>query len=230
MEKMELRLILERVDALQRTQGISDYQLSIQSDMSADGIRNWRRRVKNGDGSGGAHARSLAKVAETLGVSIEHLTLGAENTAPPKKLNHKPQYGANLSRLPVYDINVPAGDGPYVTDEQPIYEIGFSPKMLERITGAENGDLSILNVSGDSMLPTLMDGDQVLVDSTKKDVNQIGLFILRYGDVLQIKRIDRNPSTGNFLVKSDNPVYDPFEVQSDHLHVVGRVVWMGRRL
>jgi phage repressor protein C with HTH and peptisase S24 domain len=230
MEKMELKAILARIDALQRTQGISDYQLSLQSGMSADGIRNWRRRLKNGDGSGGAHARSLAKVAETLGVSIEHLTLGAENTAPAKKLNLKPHHEVGLWHLPVYDISAPASDGPYVTNEQPIYEIGFSAQMLAGLTNAQNEDLAILKVRGDSMLPTLMDGDQVLVDVSNKNLNQIGMFILRYDDVLQIKRIDRNPSTGNFLVKSDNPVYDPFEVQSDHLHVIGRVVWMGRRL
>jgi phage repressor protein C with HTH and peptisase S24 domain len=230
MEKMELRSILERVDALQRTQGISDYQLSIQSGMSADGIRNWRRRVKDGGGSGGAHARSLAMVAETLGVSIEHLSLGAENTAPAKKLALNPRHDADLWRLPVYDIDAPAGDGPYVTDDDPIYEIAFSPKMLSGLTNATNNELAVLQVRGDSMSPTLVDGDQVLVDVTKKNINYDGVFLLRYDDALRIKRIDKNPSTNHFLVKSDNPIYDPFEVEAENLDVVGRVVWVGRRL
>jgi phage repressor protein C with HTH and peptisase S24 domain len=130
----------------------------------------------------------------------------------------------------VFDIEASAGAGSVVTVEEPLYELAFREDWVRSITSARGDDLLVIRAKGDSMLPTLTDGDTLLVDRTKRNINYDGLFILRYDDVLRVKRIDFNPATRMYRVKSDNPAYDAFDVSAQDLDVIGRVIWIGRKV
>ena len=56
------------------------------------------------------------------------------------------------------------------------------------------GMLSMIEVSGDSMEPTLGDGDDILVDRSDaaKRVRN-GIYVLRFDDALNVERIAMNP-------------------------------------
>ena len=229
---MDMKAILDRITYCREQMGMSERSVSIAAGMSADGVRNWRRRMEKGE-EPGANLRSLEQMAQVLGVSRDWLVDGI---APDNADIVDPTAGpgafmqAALRQVAVYDIEASAGDGAVVTMDDPLFNIGFSQEMLSDITSAQNDELAVIRVRGDSMLPTLMDGDMMLVDTTKRNLNYDGMFILRYGDVLRVKRIDVNPATRRLLVKSDNPAYDPFEVDRDDLDVIGRVVWVGRKV
>ena len=49
---------------------------------------------------------------------------------------------------------------------QPATRFGFDERWLARLTRAKSASLSIIHVLGDSMEPTLSDGDEVLVDAS----------------------------------------------------------------
>ena len=50
-------------------------------------------------------------------------------------------------------------------------------------------------------------------------------------DLLRVKRLTMNPTTKLLTVKSDNPEYETYrDIRPDDLIIVGRVVWIGRRL
>lgn len=229
----DMTAILGRIRLIQERLGISERHLAIQAGLSPDAIRNWRRRMLNEDGDVGAHKHSLASLAKFSGVSQQWLETGLEDIGVE---DHQivrtptPSVMSGLRRIACYDIEAEAGSGAVVTIEQAMFEIGFSPEMLRNITNAANEQLALIRVRGESMLPTLVDGDWMLVDTTKRNINYDGLFILRYLDVLRVKRLDRNPSNGRYLVKSDNHNYETFEVDGSDLDVVGRVVWIGRRI
>jgi len=233
VKSMDMKQILERISLCRDSVGISERALSLAAGMSADAIRNWRRKVDKGD-EPGANTRSIEMVANALGVSREWLLTGLEDgeiTRPdPQSTVARPQIFDNLRHVSVFDIDASAGDGAFLTDDEPIYEIGFPRELLGSLTQARNEEVAVIRVRGDSMLPTLMDGDQMLVDFTQRNTNRDGMFILRYDDVLRVKRIDINPTNRRLRVKSDNPVYDTFEVNPADLDVVGRVVWIGRRV
>lgn len=100
---------------------------------------------------------------------------------------------------------------------------------VPRSTNPEN--LRVIAAIGDSMKPTLNDGDFVLVDTAVRAVDVDGIFVLR--DVpngLLIKRISR--TADGPLITSDNPHAPPFGKLSDETDIVGRVVWAwnGRKL
>lgn len=73
--------------------------------------------------------------------------------------------------------------------------------------------------------PGLMDGDHLVVDQTDTRPNaRGGLYIIRIGDVLMVKRVCAGPQ--GLVATSDNPAAPP--VPEGPMTVVGRVVWQMR--
>jgi phage repressor protein C with HTH and peptisase S24 domain len=79
------------------------------------------------------------------------------------------------------------------------------------------------------MLPTLCDGDRVLVDMSHKTVNHEGLYLLQSEDGLMAKRL--SDKQGELLVVSDNPEYDSWTIAAasrDVNPIAGKIVWCAR--
>jgi phage repressor protein C with HTH and peptisase S24 domain len=136
--------------------------------------------------------------------------------------------------IPIARYSVSASAGPGALDglERPIAQLGFSKGWLDQLSRAKPEDLSIIRVEGDSMFPTLNDGDDIMVDrsSATRRVTD-GIYVLRRDDTLMVKRITVSPSRRTFEVSSDNSAYTswPNCAPSD-INVLGRVVWAGRRI
>lgn len=91
----------------------------------------------------------------------------------------------------------------------------------------------LMQVSGDSMQPEILDGDMVLIDQGKKDIPlKLGrIFAVGFEDAIYLKRIDKLP--GKIILKSVNPEYPPVELDvrgqlGDSFRVIGQVLWVGR--
>jgi len=82
------------------------------------------------------------------------------------------------------------------------------------------------------MEPTLLDGDVVLVDLTRKAPTPPGVFVLFDGIGLVAKRIEHMPNSDSPMLRnlSDNPRYSTYERTAEEVHLIGRVVWTARRL
>jgi phage repressor protein C with HTH and peptisase S24 domain len=91
-------------------------------------------------------------------------------------------------------------------------------------------DASMIRVAGESMVPTLWPGDDILVDAAQTAVRgKGGVYVLRLDDVLMVKRVARG--AGGLVVISDNPeAPSPGEVAADRAAIIGRVVWVSRTL
>jgi phage repressor protein C with HTH and peptisase S24 domain len=110
--------------------------------------------------------------------------------------------------------------------------LGFDERWLRQISRGRPQDVSIIQVQGDSMTPTLADGDDILVDSGDGAEHlRDGIYVLRREDSLLVKRIALSPVPGRFSIKSDNPAYPDWpEVALEDVNIIGRVIWAGRRV
>ena len=135
-----------------------------------------------------------------------------------------------LKLVPKLAVGASAGAGALADGEALAGKVGFDEQWLRKL-GVEPRNVSLIRVDGDSMQPALNDGDDIMVDkgAALKPLRD-GIHVIRIDGVLMVKRLARAPG-GRLSVLSDNPAYpswpdrDPAEVQ-----VVGRVVWVGRRL
>lgn len=89
-------------------------------------------------------------------------------------------------------------------------------------------NMSLIKVQGDSMAPTLLSGDLVLVDHSRSTIaSQGGIYAISIGSEIMIKRVQ--PSFPNkLLVISDNKQYAPYEIATENIRVNGKVIWLGR--
>lgn len=60
-----------------------------------------------------------------------------------------------------------------------------------------------------------------------------GLFALRIGNDVFVKRVQRIPN--KLIIKSANSDYEPFEIDlseesDENIAIIGKVVWLGRRI
>jgi len=111
--------------------------------------------------------------------------------------------------------------------EQPFGALRFARGLL-RAAGLEPALLAGIAVAGDSMEPTLRDGDEILVDMRPHPPRD-GVHVVRVGEVLLVKRLDLG-RPGRITLLSDNPAYHPQELPAHEVRVIGRVVWKSGRL
>lgn len=131
---------------------------------------------------------------------------------------------ADIPRLP---LGASAGPGALPAEEIPSGRLRFSNRWLKE-QGLEPVMLSVIEVEGDSMEPTLRDGDEILVDRTPRPL-RAGIHVIRLDDVLLVKRLESGPG-GTVRVISDNTAYPRLERPLHEVELVGRVVWKGGRL
>lgn len=136
----------------------------------------------------------------------------------------------NGDLVPVYDIQASAGYGALVEYEQQTHSLAFPPNYLRKLTAGSPKDLVIISTKGDSMEPTLLDDDIVLVDTSKKHMGFEGMFVLRHNGTLLVKRAGMASKPGHVMLISDNRAYPTIEVRLEDLTVVGKVLWYGRKV
>lgn len=84
-------------------------------------------------------------------------------------------------------------------------------------------------VRGDSMTPTIGDGDELIVNTGERQAVDGRIYVLTIGDEAFVKRLRRAP--GRLELISDNPLFAPVPVDPDAVvRIVGRVRWIGRQV
>ena len=136
-----------------------------------------------------------------------------------------------LVSVPRLDVDASAGAGALDADERQLGRIGFDLAWLRRSGLGDGAALSMIRVQGDSMAPTLSDGDEILVDRDD-DAGRLrdGIYVMRIEGTLVVKRLAVGPA-GRVSVRSDNETYPAWaDLDPGAIELVGRVVWVGRRL
>jgi hypothetical protein len=153
---------------------------------------------------------------------VDEALLGAPEAAP----------GRGLRPVPRLDVDASAGAGAFDGDERGGGHIAFDPAWLRRVARGAPDQLSIIRVAGDSMAPTLADGDDILVDRGDAAARlRDGIYVLRIDDAVVVKRIALNPAARKVSIRSDNPAYPGWpDCDPGAVDIVGRVVWAGRRI
>lgn len=207
------------------------------------GILLKKIRLKNGD--------SLRSLAEKIGLHFTFIDKVEKGTAPASKtfiekiINVYPEEKVNLTKeylkeilpqtlqtedplkivnnenilnLPVYG-KVSAGRGYMNFDVpshfMPIAKGNFSKRSF------------FVEINGDSMSPTLENGEFALVDPENTEYIKNKIYVVTYNDENYIKRIEFKEKLGIISLKSDNPEYDDIDISRDmqeYFKINGRVV------
>ncbi|MBB4633578.1 S24 family peptidase [Sphingosinicella soli] len=110
--------------------------------------------------------------------------------------------------------------------------LAFQARWISGLCSGDPQALAVIHVDGDAMEPTLSHGDPVLVDTADGSAAlRDGIYALRSGGGVLMKRLTRNPATQGIAIRSDNPRWPDWEDSpAESLDIVGRVIWVGREL
>ena len=163
-------------------------------------IKNWETRGISKDGQ--------ITVAQKFRCSVDYIADGVgeagENASPYIVSNLKSGY----TRFGLLDVEAAAGAG-IVNSEWPeiVQQIDVSTEWASRTFGKNFSKIRVITARGDSMKGTVEDGDVLFVDSTIREYQRDGIYILAVGNNLKVKRLQQR-TDGSFAVISDNKNYD----------------------
>lgn len=158
-----------------------------------------------------------------------HLSSSFFMNVPDDKQN--PANGDEFTIIPVYDVYDPAG---YRSQEESWLQHGYLAFRRDWLKnkGLEAKHLTIIAAKGDSMEPTISDGDIMLVDISIDRVIDDAIYIIQASRYLAVKRIQLTPD-GSLTIISDNQRYEKQTIspeQAKEVKIAGRVRWYGHEI
>jgi phage repressor protein C with HTH and peptisase S24 domain len=112
--------------------------------------------------------------------------------------------------------------GRLVDDELDYDTYAFRTDWLSRKGSLAH--MRLARISGDSMFPTLVDGDLVLFDASRTEPLDGKIMVVGIDKLLYVKRLRVSPE-GCFLVSDNRVVYEPWRINLDTACFLGLVVW-----
>lgn len=176
-------------------------------------------------------ADKALQIARALGVSFEFL-MGEDEPSPETwYLDTEAAAATRTDTVGVAEVDLRYGLGAtYLDSPIEAKTREFSRTWLRNFTDSAPENLFWTQGQGDSMMPTILDSDIVLIDRLQVSP-MMGDFIwaFAFGQVGMIKRLRPMPD-GSVKILSDNPSVPPEIAVDDELHVIGRVVAIVRRV
>ncbi|UJX41724.1 S24 family peptidase [Desulfovibrio sp. JY] len=185
--------------------------------------------------SAGAHTSTVTRIIDeersTWLESIGRIADAAGLTVVPRELSKGDEYAF----IPRALARPAAGGGSLETSGETEGCLAFRREWLGRRTRTSPERLRVMAVAGDSMSPTVEDGDIVLVDEgIAGEGPQDGrVYVIRKGEEIYIKRFRQG--VGELLFMGDNRARDYQDVkikagEEDGFAIIGRVLWAGKEL
>ncbi len=159
----------------------------------------------------------VLKIKQLFDINIDWLLTGKGNM-----YNTKTQH--SLYKIPILSLQASAGSGIHnyeIEDKNIIY----LPKKIFK-TPQKEENLKIIEVIGDSMEPTIKDGSYVIIDTSKKELIDGGIYAINLDNQILIKRLQKIPN--GIKIISDNKnysdiIYNPQETNIN-FHIIGKKI------
>jgi phage repressor protein C with HTH and peptisase S24 domain len=130
--------------------------------------------------------------------------------------------------IPWVSGKMSAGGG-LIPDKTVEFHLAFRRDWITK--KGDPSHMSLIKIKGDSMAPTLLSGDIVLIDHSRQGIDPDGgIYALNMEESIMIKRVQRSPQTAKLKISSDNNYYDSFEMEPDQIRVNGKIIWFAREL
>jgi phage repressor protein C with HTH and peptisase S24 domain len=156
-----------------------------------------------------------------------------EGEEPPAVAVPQPEADADadddIAMVDIQHIDMAYGLGTTFAVDYPDIEVMKFPKVwIESITHSPPATLTWTRGKGDSMEPTIRDGDLVLLDRSQRVLTERdAMWAFTIGEEAAIKRLRKQGEICEIF--SDNPNVPPDKQSLRDMNIVGRVVFVGSR-
>lgn len=217
-------IIGERIAARLKGTGLTQSELARRVGVNQSTING----LVKGDQRSSSH---LHRIARELGTSIAYLEGETDDPAIDAiVLPSSEEVADQLDLVGIDQIDLAYGMGASLTDGPIETRVRHFPRdWIEQITSTPPRELTWTSGRGDSMAPTIHDGDLILLDrSQRRILERDALWAFTVGDLGSIKRL--RVKGDRVIIYSDNPTVAPDEEPLEEVHIVARVIFVGKRI
>jgi hypothetical protein len=142
-----------------------------------------------------------------------------------------------VADLPGHVFVAPSPGGGRLGADRPGDTVGAEPmlfpaSLIHRKLRGQPTDFWWAEFIGGAMAPELIDGDNVLVDRRALQPIEPGMFALDEGIGLTARWVEYIPGSmpARYRVRCSDVRCASYDIAADDIRVLGRIVWMSRRL
>lgn len=163
---------------------------------------------------------------------VRYVQMAFQEGEPPEQSDQERR--DDLVYLRKVDIRFAMGDGSAIDQYPSTSLVPFNLGWIQGVSRAPIDRLFIASGVGNSMEPTILKDDELLIDTTETRVGLGDLiWALEYAGAGYIKRLRPVKRDGQrkILILSDNDAVPPEEADPEDIHIVGKVAGLvGRKL
>lgn len=206
---MDAKLFWENIKKVLSEQGKTFVWLCEQAGVSVQVMKNriYKERIPD--------VEDTLKLMTVLGTTVEEF-FGVDIQLPPKVVV---ECAADTEKIPVFEQFFSCGKGQYVPETEYINGYIAIPEDLK--TKRFEGHLAASKIRGDSMEPTIFNGDTVICDDL--GYQEDGIYAIIFEGQGFVKRLQR--VAGGVRIISDNQAYEAMFAKNDteELKIIGKV-------
>lgn len=176
-------------------------------------------------------SRFLPKIADALGVTEQWLLFG--DAGEPNAGTHKSGVSVwdsytempdNMAAVPFFNgMSLSAGFGALNSDiPHDGTSLWFAKSFIKR-RGTTPDKVFCITVKGDSMEPRFDEGGIVMIDTMPQTIIDGKPYAITYQGQDYIKYVRRLPNN-QYLITSENNIYEPFKARAEDVDIIGRVI------
>ena len=188
-----------RIAQARTAAGLNQSELAARIGVTPQSVQHWEH---DRTAPRGKRVEALSKI---LNVTPEWITFGSpsdgDSQAAEVIYTYEPSF--DIVQIPFFDIELAAGMGSYSDMEEVSEHVSISKEILNQ-HGLSQEQVAAVRVTGDSMMPRLLSGDTILVDTSDKIPRDRQVYAIAVEDDLKVKRLIRKMD-GNWIISSDNP-------------------------
>ncbi|HGH2429917.1 TPA: XRE family transcriptional regulator [Salmonella enterica subsp. enterica serovar Senftenberg] len=230
-----MKTFADRLNAAMSASGLSQAQLAEKVGISQPAIQKMSSGKTNG-------TRKMVELANALKVRPEWLSSGVGDMRYPegpepsniRESSLKATIWEDMNRdseefveIPLLNVSLSAGNGSCELEESSDFALVFRRYYLKKM-GVPESAAKLVRVSGQSMEPTLNDGDVVGVNTQDTTIRDGKTYAICQSDLLRVKTLIATPTS--VIIRSINREEYPDEVLErevfhKNVRVIGRVFW-----
>ena len=189
---------------------------------------------------------TLISIAEAAGVNLEWLAEGKGPMKPEDETSN--DWKGRVARplravgdveeridpddfyyVPMVQVELSAGHGAFVHSEGLEDYYAFRKDWL-RAKARNPRQVVLMRVVGDSMEPTLLPNDTVMIDLLRRKVYDGCIYAIRLDDLVMIKTLQTRPGDELLIISDNKEEYPAITAKKKDVHIIGQIIWFAREL
>lgn len=194
---------LEEIKQAMKTNDITQQEIADDLGLEQQTVGAWFSRGKIPKARYEAFMKSFnarVKKANTLSYGVE------------SKTSSVVEGSSNSISVKLYDMSVSAGVG-FEIDS--VHEMPFTEMVIDRSlipSHIMSSEIVAMKVDGRSMVPTILPNEIVLYKEEIGRYSGDALYVVNFGGMLMVKKIQFNPENGKYDIISENPNFKSYSV------------------